>query len=103
MAGTGHFLPDGTVLHGNCWSANAQRQAEREASMAQHAGLEQIGRPIIMNCPSCASVLYEVTDGETSRFYCSEGHHFSLDEVCPGIEQSLMGLLHDVMAAAVKR
>ena len=57
--------------------------------------LEAVGRVTIMACPTCNAELYEVADHETSRFYCAEGHGFSLDEVCPGIEESVGGFLSE--------
>jgi hypothetical protein len=47
--------------------------------------------------------LYEVVEGEESRFYCNNGHSLSLDDVCPGIEESLSGLLGTAIEAALKR
>jgi hypothetical protein len=48
------------------------------------------------------SVLYEVADENDSRFCCTEGHDFSLDEICPGIEESLSGLFSKAVEAVRK-
>lgn len=61
--------------------------------------LEAVGKVTIMACPTCEAALYEVADHEVSRFYCAEGHAFSLDEICPGIEESI----GDLLAEAVRR
>jgi len=65
--------------------------------------LETIGTVTMMACPSCMTPLYEVVEGEESRFYCNNGHSLSLDDVCPGIEESLSGLLGTAIEAALKR
>jgi hypothetical protein len=47
-------------------------------------------------------VLYEVADENDSRFCCVGGHDFSLNEICPGIEESLGGLFSRVVEAVLK-
>ena len=65
--------------------------------------LEGIGTVTMMACPTCMTVLYEVVEGDESSFCCSNGHSFSLDDICPGIEESLGGLLGTAIEAALKR
>ena len=65
--------------------------------------LETIGTVTMMACPTCMAALYEIVDGDESRFCCNNGHSFSLDDVCPGIEESLSGLLGTAIEAALKR
>jgi hypothetical protein len=48
------------------------------------------------------SVLYEVTDANDSRFCCTEGHDFSLNQICPGLEESLSGLFSKAVEAVMK-
>lgn len=71
--------------------------------MAEDLSLETVGRVTVMGCPICVTPLYEVTDGDTSRFYCAKGHSFSLEETCPGIEGSLGTLFEDAMSVLMKR
>ena len=65
--------------------------------------LETIGTVTMMACPRCMTALYEVPEGDQSRFCCNNGHSFSLDDVCPGIEESLNGLLSTAIEAVLKR
>lgn len=58
--------------------------------MTEVLALEGVGKVTIMACPTCKAALYEVADNESSRFYCAEGHSFSLDEICPEIEESIV-------------
>ena len=46
--------------------------------------------------------LYEVQAGDDWRFRCDAGHSYSLDEICPGIEESLGGLLGHAIGALMK-
>jgi hypothetical protein len=70
--------------------------------VAESPCLEIAGRPTVLACPICRSVLYEVADENDSRFRCTEGHDFSLDEICPGIEESLSGLFSQAVEAVMK-
>ena len=67
--------------------------------MAELQSLEQVGAPTIMACPICTGALYEVVVEDESRFCCSQGHDFPLDDICPGIEESLSGIFGAIAAA----
>ncbi len=71
--------------------------------MTVESSLETVGAATMMACPKCSSVLYEITDGETSQFLCETGHSYSLDDVCPGIEGILGGLLITSIGALLKQ
>jgi hypothetical protein len=77
-------------------------KSERRLSVTENECLEKVGTPTMMACPVCTNVLYEVVTGDESRFCCSEGHDFSVDEICPGIEQSLSGLFTSAIEAVLK-
>lgn len=70
--------------------------------MTEVLSLEAVGKVTIMACPTCNAPLYEVADHRTSRFYCAEGHGFSLDEVCPEIEESVSGFLSEAFRLIAK-
>jgi len=63
---------------------------------------EIIGRATVLSCPKCMGALYEVQAGDDWRFRCDAGHSYSLDEICPGIEESLGGLLGHAIGALMK-
>jgi hypothetical protein len=71
--------------------------------VADDLALETVGRVTVMGCPICETPLYEVTDGDTSRFCCSKGHSFSLEQACPGIQGSLGALFGDALSVLMKR
>ncbi|MBV9712110.1 MAG: chemotaxis protein CheB [Ktedonobacteraceae bacterium] len=67
------------------------RVAEMETNpLNEH---EQVGAPSAYSCPECGGVLWEVHDGELSRFRCRVGHAFSsesmLSEQSERIEEAL--------------
>jgi hypothetical protein len=55
--------------------------------------LDTVGKVTVMACPRCKGTLYEIADRENSWFYCAEGHGYSLDEVCPDLEEGSGGFL----------
>jgi hypothetical protein len=77
-------------------------KSERRLSVTEIQSLEKVGTPTMMACPVCTKVLYEVVTNNESRFCCSKGHDFSLDEICPGIEESLGGLFSSAIEAVLK-
>jgi hypothetical protein len=77
-------------------------ESDGRLSVTEVQRLENVGTPTMMACPICTNVLYEVVTGNESRFCCSKGHDFSVDEICPGIEQSLGGLFTSAIEAVLK-
>ncbi len=62
------------------------------------------GSATVMACPKCMGVLYEVRgDNDTEFFCCNNGHSYSLEEICPGVEGSLGSLLLDAIGALMQR
>jgi hypothetical protein len=62
-----------------------------------------IGRETILGCPQCNGVLYEEQGAESARFRCRRGHVVTLDEILPGAEFTLKGMLSDAVDALINR
>jgi hypothetical protein len=92
------FVEPGNLLGSNLLGL----KSERRLSVTEIQSLEKVGTPTMMACPVCTKVLYEVVTNNESRFCCSKGHDFSLDEICPGIEESLGGLFSSAIEAVLK-
>ena len=60
---------------------------------------EITGNATIMACPTCTGILYEVHGGNDTRFRCTNGHSHTLEEICPGFEDSLGTLLNGAIGA----
>ena len=59
--------------------AREVRIAEMETNpLSEH---EQVGNPSAYSCPECGGVLWEVDDGELTRFRCRTGHAFSTESM----------------------
>jgi len=56
-------------------------------------GVDRIGSPSTFACPECSGVLFDLTEGDHSRFRCHTGHAYSIEslvaEYDQAIEQSL--------------
>ncbi|MCA1667719.1 MAG: chemotaxis protein CheB [Thermomicrobia bacterium] len=48
---------------------------------------DKFGRPSVFGCPECGGVLWEINDGDLSRYRCRIGHAFTADSLVA--EQSL--------------
>ena len=57
----------------------------------------------MMACPKSAGVLYEVQGGNDARFSCNNGHSYTLEEICPGVEDMLRDVLNDAIGVLMKR
>ena len=64
---------------------------------------EITGKATVMACPKCTGVLYEVQGGNDARFRCNNGHSYTLEEICPGVEDILRGLMNDAIGVLMKR
>jgi protein-arginine kinase activator protein McsA len=66
------------------------------------AETEAISRETIMGCPKCQAALREISENDVSRFSCSNGHYYLMDEILPGFEDMLGGLLDSAVKVLVK-
>jgi hypothetical protein len=62
-----------------------------------------IGRETVFGCPKCNGILYEVAGAEPVQFRCQQGHTITLDEMCPGVADSLRGMLASAVGALMRR
>ena len=65
---------------------SASKDMEIEVKMAEadpyvQKADKQVGTPAAYSCPECGGVLWEIQDGEMTRFRCRVGHAFSLDSM----------------------
>ena len=62
------------------------------------------GRPSAFSCPDCGGVLWEIADGDYSRFRCRVGHAFSPESMLNGqneyLEQALWSALKTLEESA---
>lgn len=68
------------------------REAQ-EADLEQPRSSEQPGEPSAFTCPECHGTLWELKDGELTRYRCRVGHAFTADTlnlaISEGSEQAL--------------
>ncbi len=70
--------------------------------MAGSLYAESIRRATVLGCPQCLGALYEVQGTDDTFFRCSSGHSYSLDEISPGVEENLGGLLNHAIGALMR-
>lgn len=52
-------------------------------------GLRSVGRPTVLLCPECNSLVYECVESDGIRFRCRFGHEYTAEQICPGVEEDL--------------
>ncbi len=57
------------------------------------------GRPTMLMCPECNSMIFEHNESGAVRFRCREGHEFSAEQLCPGAEEQLRHAWANVVSA----
>ena len=65
---------------------------------------KHVGTPSGFSCPECGGALWELQDGELTRFRCRVGHAFSIDSILGAqaeqIEESLWAALKSLEESA---
>jgi hypothetical protein len=79
------------------------KAAAVDETMTDIRSAEITGNATMMACPKCTGVLYEVLGGNDTQFSCNSGHSYTLEAICPGVEDSLGSLLNVAIGALMKR
>ncbi len=103
-----HVLPVKDIARQLAISVNEARPVEEEGSTMKQMDLEKRiagmdsdafrgddrpGRPSAFSCPDCGGVLWQIEDGEFTRFRCRVGHAYS--------PESMLGAQADVLEEAL--
>src|SRR5918911_1543569 len=72
------------------------RMAELEEAAVQRN--ERPGTPSVFSCPECGGVLWELADGELTRYRCRVGHAYSPDT----LSSKQLDTLEDALWAALR-
>jgi two-component system, chemotaxis family, protein-glutamate methylesterase/glutaminase len=64
-----------------------------EFDMAVINGADKPGSPSVFTCPDCSGTLFEISDGDVSRYRCRVGHAYSPENVLKAQGAALEGAL----------
>jgi two-component system, chemotaxis family, protein-glutamate methylesterase/glutaminase len=65
--------------------------------------MDRIGRRSVLTCPDCDGVMWEIDEGELTRYRCHQGHAYSVDVMGVAIEESLRRALGSGLRALEER
>ncbi|HET9447131.1 MAG TPA: hypothetical protein VFO35_12760, partial [Steroidobacteraceae bacterium] len=74
--------------------------AEGEARMKE---MDEIGRRSVLTCPDCQGVMWEIEEGNLSRYRCHVGHTYSADLLNLALDESLRRALASAQRALEER
>ncbi|HLH60070.1 MAG TPA: chemotaxis protein CheB [Ktedonobacteraceae bacterium] len=83
-----HLIPEDMELE--------VRMAEMDMDALNNG--ETVGTPSVFSCPECGGVLWEIKDGELTRYRCRVGHAFSTESIIAAQAERL----EDALWAALK-
>lgn len=78
----------------------ARGRGEGVASMKE---LDAIGRRSVLSCPDCQGVMWEIDEGELTRFRCHVGHTYSGDLMNLALDENLRRALGSAQRALEER
>ena len=82
-------------LAGSPADAGASRPGESAEVDVQEEGdkdmdlVNSLGSPSMFSCPECKGVLWEIKDGQLTRYRCHAGHAHSLESLAHGKQEDL--------------
>lgn len=65
--------------------------------------MDRIGRRSVLTCPDCDGVMWEIEEGELTRYRCHQGHAYSQEVMGIAIEESLRRALGSGLRALEER
>ena len=65
--------------------------------------MEQVGRRSVLACPDCGGVMWEIDEGELSRFRCHVGHTYTAEVMSLALDENLRRALASALRALEER
>lgn len=81
-------------------------QFEVEVARGRHASMNEmdgIGRRSVLTCPDCGGVMWEIDEGELSRFRCHVGHAYTAEMMSLALDENLRRALATAQRALEER
>lgn len=78
--------------------AKGQREKEKDVNE-----LDAIGRRSVLSCPDCQGVMWEIDEGDLTRFRCHVGHTYAADLMSLGLDDGLRRALASAQRALEER
>jgi two-component system, chemotaxis family, protein-glutamate methylesterase/glutaminase len=75
----------------------------RGAGGASMAEMDSIGRRSVLSCPDCHGVMWEIDEGELTRYRCHVGHTYASDLMSLALDEDLRRALSSAQRALEER
>jgi two-component system, chemotaxis family, protein-glutamate methylesterase/glutaminase len=79
---------------------------EVEIARTGHSSMDQmdrIGRRSVLTCPDCHGTMWEIDEGELTRYRCHIGHAYTADPMSPALDESIRRALGSGLRALEER
>src|SRR5262245_54795980 len=98
-----------SLVHQPAGDASAPTEGLRyEVQVARGGGhtmerMDRIGRRSVLSCPDCHGVMWEIDEGNLTRFRCHEGHTYAADLMNLALDENLRRALASAQRALAER
>jgi two-component system, chemotaxis family, protein-glutamate methylesterase/glutaminase len=65
--------------------------------------MDWLGRRSVLTCPDCGGIMWEIKDGDLSRYRCHIGHAYTQDTIAAGVDERLKRGLATALRALNER
>ena len=65
--------------------------------------MDEFGRRSVLACPDCGGVMWEIDEGELSRFRCHVGHTYTAELMSLALDENLRRALASALRALEER
>lgn len=91
---------------GEAYPVPASLKFELEIARGGHSTMDEmdgIGRRSVLACPDCGGVMWEIDEGEVSRFRCHVGHAYAAEMMSVALDENLRRALASAQRALEER
>jgi two-component system, chemotaxis family, protein-glutamate methylesterase/glutaminase len=84
--------------------ANIRREVEiARSGGGKMSDMDRIGRRSVLTCPDCHGVMWEIEEGDLTRFRCHVGHTYTAELMSLALDESLRRALASAQRALEER
>jgi two-component system, chemotaxis family, protein-glutamate methylesterase/glutaminase len=65
--------------------------------------MDWLGQRSVLTCPDCGGIMWEIKDGELSRYRCHIGHAYTQETITAGVDERLKRALASALRALNER
>jgi two-component system, chemotaxis family, protein-glutamate methylesterase/glutaminase len=82
------------------WRYEVEIARNGRASMKK---MDQLGQRSVLTCPDCGGIMWELKDGDMSRYRCHIGHAYTEETITSGVDERLKRAMATALRALNER